>query len=378
MNICNRCILDETTPDITFDIAGDCNYCKLHDKLSDFFPLGDAGKEAFLKKVEEIKRAGIHNRYDCIVGVSGGTDSTYLIYLAKEYGLRPLAVNFDNGWHSEIAVSNLRNSLSLLDVDLETYVVDYQEINDLILSYMKAGVPWIDGPTDIGIVSTLYRIAKKEGVKCILVGNNFRIEGRQPEAWTFTDGEQLRYIHYKYGTKKLKTFPNLTSLDVIRYQVLHGISLVKPFYYLDFNKSEAMEFLKQKFNWQYYGGHHHESIFTRFAISYWQYKKFNIDKRKVTYSAMIRSKQLNREEGLKLISELPYSEDKMEEDRKYVINKLGITELEFQRIWDSPNKSTYDYFSMLPIYKRFQWLGNFILSIGRGTRPMSTFGLEKK
>jgi N-acetyl sugar amidotransferase len=377
MIYCKTCILDDTIPDIYFDSKGVCNYCNLHFKLESHFPLGQEGKQQFDLMIEEIKSKGKNKKYDCIIGVSGGTDSTYLTHIAKQYDLRPLAVNFDNGWHSEIAVSNILNSLKKLNVDLETYVVDYEEMKDLMLSYMRAGVPWIDGPTDIGIVSCLYRIALKEKINYIFVGNNFRIEGRQPEPWTFTDGEQLRYIHYIYGKVKLKSFPNLTSFDIIRYQILHGVKLIKPFYYLEYNKKDAMVLLEKEYDWRYYGGHHHESIFTRFAIAFWQYKKFGIDKRKITFSAMIRSGQMDRLSALEFLKNSPYDEKLMVEDKKYVIQKLDISLEEFDKIWNKPNKSTYDYPSMLPIYKRFNKLGNFLLSFGGSTRPMSTFGLDK-
>ncbi|MEI7473904.1 MAG: 7-cyano-7-deazaguanine synthase [bacterium] len=197
--ICTRSVFDETVPGITFNEKGEANFCNIHDKLTAAYPRGEEGKQEWLNLVNKIKTKGKNKKYDCIIGVSGGTDSCYLLHLAKEYGLKPLAVNLDNGWNSEIAVENIKKVISKLDIDLETYVIDYEEIKDILHSYMKASLPWIDTPTDLAITSILYKIANSEGLKHILVGNDFRTEGKQPIEWTYGDTKQLKIIQKLFG-----------------------------------------------------------------------------------------------------------------------------------------------------------------------------------
>jgi N-acetyl sugar amidotransferase len=369
--------MDETIPEIEFDEAGICNYCDLHDRLCSAFPLGEEGKKYFESLIQRIKKEGEGKKYDCIIGISGGTDSTYLLHLAKQYRLRPLAVNLDNGWHSEIAVANIHKTLNKLSIDLDTYVVDYEEMKDILVSHIKAGLPWIDGPTDIAIVSSLYRAASREGLKYIIVGNNFRTEGRQPDVWTHIDGRSLKHVQQKFGTQKLKTFPNLTASDILYFQLFRGIKMIKPLYHLEYDKKEAMKILEKEYDWQYYGGHHYENLFTKFTITYWLYEKFQIDKRKVTLSAQVRSGQIERDAALLELDRKPYDQSNLKFDIKYITDKLGISEKEFQEYWNAKNKSILDYPSYWNLYKKyFTWI-NRILSLA-GTKPMSTFGLRKK
>lgn len=374
--ICNRCIMDTTVPDIWFDDKGECNYCKLHDALHASYPQGDEGKKILNKLFEEIKKKGKGNDYDLVVGVSGGVDSTYLTHMAIEAGLRPLAVNLDNGWHSEIAVSNIKNSIEKLGVDLETYVVEYEEMKDILLSYMKAGMAWADCPTDIAIVSTLYRIAAKHNIKYVFVGNNFRTEGKQPDEWTHSDGKQLKYIQKKFGKLPIKTFPNLTISNLLYFSFFRGIKMIRPFYYIDYDKSKAKELMSQKYDWRDYGGHHHESVFTRFIIGYWLPRKFNIDKRKVTYSAQIRSKQITREYALNQVNQPPYDLAKMEEDKELLCKKLGISMEEFQVLIDAPNKSFRNYPSYYPLYLKTKKIARFVFNYLLPFKPMMMFEIE--
>ena len=368
--------MDSSVPDIVFDEEGICNYCKLHDKLDNAFPQGQEGHQILDKIIEKIKKTG-KEKYNCIIGVSGGTDSTYLVHWAIKNGLKPLAVNLDNGWHSEIAVSNIKNSLEKLNVDLITYVIEYEEIKDILLSYMKASLPWIDIPTDIAIVSTLYKIAAKNRIKYVFVGNNFRTEGRQPDEWTHGDGKQLKYIQKTFGKQKLKKFPNQTLFDLLYFGMFKGIKLIKPFYYLDYNKNEAMKLLEKEYGWTYYGGHHHESLFTKFAISYWLPKKFNIDKRRVTFSALIRSGEIKRELALQNIVLPPYDVKEMENDKNYVIKKLGINEEEFLRIWEKKNKTFNDYPSYYPFFNKIKKYSKLIYKYVLHYQPMMFFELDK-
>ncbi|MDD5570379.1 MAG: N-acetyl sugar amidotransferase [Bacteroidales bacterium] len=341
---CTKGIWDITIPGISFDSEGASNYSKMFENMIEKYPRGKKGLDDFENIVSSIKEKGKNKQYDCIIGVSGGTDSSYLMYVAKKkYGLRPLAVTFDNGWSSDISVENIKRVTNALEIDLETYVVDYEEMKDILKSYMKASLPWIDCPTDLAIKSTLYRIADKFGVKYVLIGHDFRSEGAQPHEWSYGDSKQLEYIQNKFGTKKIKSFPNMSFIEQIIKGYVKKIKMVYPFFYLEYQKKEAQKFLIENYGWQYYGGHHHENIFTKFAIAYWQKKKHNIDKRIITLSAQVMSGEITRENALEQIMQPPYNPEQMEEDKLYTIKKLGLTVDEFEKIWKSPNKLLYDY-----------------------------------
>jgi N-acetyl sugar amidotransferase len=287
VDICSRCIIDDGVPGVRFDENGECNYCKIHDALDRAHPTGDEGKAYLDELFADIKRRGRRRRYDCVVGVSGGVDSTYLLYHAKSAGLRPLAVHFDSGWDSEIAVTNIRKSISLLGVDLQTYVVDWEEFKDILRSHLYASIPWADMPTDIGLVASLYRIAAQEGVSAIFVGSNFRAEGKQPTEWTYGDSKMIRAIQRRFGTKPLKSFPNLPPFTTVMNAFVRRIKMIRPLCYMDYSKQDARQLLEERFGWKDYGGHHYESIFTRFVHSYYLRTKFGIDKRKITLSAQV-------------------------------------------------------------------------------------------
>ena len=342
--VCSKGVWDLSVPGITFDEKGASNYSRMFEKYRDQYPRGEKGKQEWDSFVQEIKKSGSKKDYDCIIGVSGGTDSSYLMYLAKEvYGLRPLAVNLDNGWSSDISVKNIKKVTKSLNIDLETYVIDYEEMKDILKSYMKAGLPWIDFPTDQAIKSILYKIANREGIKYVLIGQDFRSEGTQPNEWTYGDAKQLKYVQKKFGTKKLKTFPNISFLNHLYLAYLKKIKMIYPFFFVEYNKQDAKKMLIEKYDWQYYGGHHHENLFTKYAISYWLYEKFGIDKRIITLSAQIMSGKVSREEALKELEELPYDLKTIEEEKKFLIKKLGFEENEYQRVWETENKSYHDY-----------------------------------
>ncbi|HOJ19252.1 MAG TPA: N-acetyl sugar amidotransferase [Ignavibacteriaceae bacterium] len=359
MKICKMGVWDELIPGIKFDENGKSNYANIQIKLMTDYPRGELGKNQWGKIVQRVNSVKKDKKYDCIVGISGGTDSSYLIYLLKKkYNLNPLAVNLDNGWNSEIAVNNILTMTKALDIDLETYVIDYEEIKDLMRCYMMASLPWIDAPTDLAIQSILYITALKEGVKYIFVGNDFRSEGKQPTEWTYCDQKQLYHLHKLYGKIKLKTFPLITLRKLFYYGYFKKIKLIPAFNFLDYQKKAAQDFLIKTFGWRYYGEHHHENLFTKFAIGHWQYNKFNIDKRKITYSAQVLSGEISREEALCKIKNPPYSDAELLKDIDYILNKLGFSKDEFEKIWASPNKSFRDYPSYYPFFEgayRYIW-----------------------
>lgn len=347
MTIIKRCTIglwDSTIPEIYFDNQGVSNYAVIQQKLMDTYPRGEKGKADWDKILDSIKDKRRGN-YDCIVGISGGVDSSYLLYLLKvKYNLNPLAVTVDNGWSTKIAVENIKKITEHLNIDLETYVIDYDEIKDLMKSYMKAGLPWIDIPTDIAIKAVMYKYALKENVKFIFRGNDFRSEGKQPRKWTYGDNRQLEFIQKKFGTiKKLKSFPKLPFWKIIFASMFKGIKDIRPYYYLDYNKREAQEFLEKTYDWKYYGGHHHENSFTKYAMSVWLPDKFHIDKRVINLSAQIMSKSISREEGLHFLSKPSITEKEKEQLTEYIVKKLNFTKAEYEEIWNAENKSYQNY-----------------------------------
>jgi N-acetyl sugar amidotransferase len=373
---CTRGLWDTTVPGINFNEEGVSNYCHIHENLMKAFERGEKGKNKWIKMVEKIKKQGSNKRYDCIIGVSGGTDSSFLMHQAKINGLRPLAVNLDNGWSSDVSVKNIKKVTTSLNIDLETYVIDYEEVIDVLRSFILAGLPWIDAPTDYAIMSVLYKVARRERVKFILTGNDFRSEGKQPTEWTYTDNKQISYIHNRFGKIKLKTFPLITFSALLFMGYVLQIKTIAPFNYIDYQKKDAQKILKKLYGWEYYGGHHYENLFTKFTISYWLPEKFGIDKRIITLSAQIISGEISRREGLELITRNKYDTYKIEEEKKYILKKLAFSDDEFQKIWDSPNKSFLDYPSNYSIIKRFAKIIIPLISLILPQKPKIFYEME--
>lgn len=376
--ICKLGVWDESVPGIEFDENGVSNYAKLFQTLVEAYPRGEKGENEWHRITDKVRHEGKNKKYDCIIGVSGGTDSSYLLHLAKAQKLRPLAVNLDNGWNSDISVKNIKKMTNQLKIDLETYVIEYEEIKDLLRSYMLAGLPWIDIPSDLAIKAVLYKIAAREGIKYVLRGNDFRSEGSQPKEWTFGDGRQLEAVHRKYGRIKLKTFPNYKLSNLMYYGFVRGIKSIYPFYYIEYNKNEAQEFLKKNYDWQYYGGHHHENHFTKFAIAYWLYEKFGIDKRKITYSAQIMSGEISRDYALSEIDKKPYKADELDQMINFVLKKLDMSEAEFKAAMHQPIKSFHDYPSYNFIFTNMLKIAKPILSLVFIHKPQSIYQSEMR
>jgi N-acetyl sugar amidotransferase len=376
--ICSRGVWDNTVPGIQFDDNGVSNYAHMYDKLVEAYPRGEQGKKYWDQLVKQIKKDGRKKLYDCVIGISGGTDSCYLLYLATQYGLRPLAVNLDNGWNSDISVKNIKKVTKKLGIDLETYVINYEEIKDLLKSYMRSRLPWVDMPTDLAIKAVMYKIAAKIGVKYILRGNDFRSEGTQPREWTYGDARQLKHVHSRYGSVRLRTYPNYSIYKLVYYGIFKRIRSIYPFYYLDYNKKDAQVFLKKEFDWEYYGGHHHENIFTKFAISYWSLYKFGIDKRKITYSSQILSGAISRDEVLNILKTKPNTDEEDEHLISYVIKKLDMTEDEFKTILNSSNKSYLDYPSYYPLFYSFTKIIQIFSGLLFIQKPMMFFQLDMR
>jgi len=360
--VCTKGIWDARVPGIKFGEDGTSNYARLQERLMQMYPGGDKGQGAWEAIVAEMKARGRRSQYDCIVGVSGGVDSSYLLYLASRFHLRPLAVNLDNGWNSEVAVKNIKKVTRELDIDLVTYVINYEEMKDLHKVYIKASLPWIDMPTDLAIKSVMYFYARKERVKYILRGNDFRSEGKQPTEWTYGDTKQLKYLHGRFGElHRLRTYPFLTLPSQIYSASVRGIKDVRPYYFLDYSKQEARVFLERNFGWDYYGGHHHENIFTKFTMSYWLPKKFGIDKRIINLSAQLLSGKITREDALEQIRKPALTASEAGSLLKYVLKKLDMSEEEFNLYFERPNKFFYDYPSNYQlVYRNVKYLDPLI------------------
>lgn len=366
---CTKGLWDTSIPGITFDEDGVSNYCKMQESLMQQYPRGEKGLNDWLKLVHQMKRDGKGKKYDCIVGISGGTDSSFLLHLSKEYGLRVLAVNLDNGWSSDIAVKNIKSLTSALNYDLETHVIDYEQVKTVLRSYILAGLPWVDSPTDTAIKSALYHAAAREGIKYTLNGGDFRSEGKQPLTWTYSDTKQLKHIVRNFSNQRVKSYPTLSLFQWINYGLLKKIKSIRPLYYLPYEKRSAKELLENTYGWKDYGGHHHENIFTKFVISYWLPVKFGIDKRIITYSAQILSGEITREEAIKIIEKPSYNPQKINDDISYILKKLELSQNDFQKAFDGPNKYFYDYPSYYPIIKNYAKLGKRISSKIFGFKP---------
>jgi len=340
VQVCSRCIYDESIPSISFDSEGVCNYCRTHEQLDIEYPTGTRGEGKLNDLAERIRREGRGKEFDCVVGVSGGCDSSYLLWLAKEkLGLRPLAVHFDNTWDSKIAVENLHRMLKALDIPLYTYVMDNDEFNDLARAFLKASVPETDAISDIGLVTTWYKAAEKYKVKYILMAHSFRTEGMPPIGWVYFDAKYIDTIHKHFGAVRMKHFPNLWLSSWIKW-MLKGIKQYRPLWYVDYVKSDVMSFLKAEFGWQWYGQHHAENIYTAFCNYYLLPKKFGMDLRFVELSALVRSGQMSREDALRKVSTPAPLDDEIVAEAK---KRLGLTDEELQRILELPRKTHQDY-----------------------------------
>jgi N-acetyl sugar amidotransferase len=344
--ICTRCIYDERTPSITFDENGVCNYCHMVDDLIEQYGTGTKkGEDEFKSIIENIKRSGRGKQYDCVLGVSGGTDSSYMVYLAKIWGLRPLAVHYDNTWNSAIATENIRKVLGKLKVDLFTLVVDNKEADDIFKAFMYAGVPELEASTDLALAQTLYRAASKYGIKYILEGHSFIAEGITPLGKNYFDGKYIAAIHKKFGKMKMKTFPNMTFISFMKWLLVKRIKKIRPLWYINYSKEAAREFLEKEYGWQYYGGHHLENRMTAFFHSYYSPVKHNIDYRNNSLSASVRSGKISREDALEEFAGPPFIEQELV---SYFKKRLGFSDEEFERIMNEPPHSYREY----PTYKK--------------------------
>lgn len=346
--ICNRCIMDTTDPDILFDEDGNCNHCNTAISLAQqiWFPDG-RGEEIFSAIIKKIKKEGKGKDYDCIIGLSGGVDSSYLAYITVKSGLRPLVVHIDCGWNSEMAVKNIENIVKTLNLELHTFVVNWEEMKDLQRSFFKASLPDQDIPQDHAIFAGLYNFASENKIKYAFNGGNYATEVILPFSWGFQamDLRHLKAIHKQFGEIKLYDYPTISFFNrFIYFSFLKRMKIISPLNYLNYRKEEAMKVLSEELGWQYYGGKHHESRFTKFFQSYYLPHKFNFDKRRAHLSSLVISGQMTRETALEEMKKSVYSsESEINDDLEYIAKKLDWSTDEFIKIINLPPRSHKEF-----------------------------------
>lgn len=341
-----------------------CSYCQVHDNLEALYPTGEEGKRRLIDLFAKIKEEGTGSgkKYDCVIGVSGGCDSSYLIHKAVEMGLKPLAVHFDNTWNSPIATQNIQKVLSKLNVDLYTLVANNKEYDDIYKSFMLAGVKDIEAPTDIALISTMYKACAKYNLSYILEGHSFRTEGISPLGWLYMDGKYVESVHKKYGQLPMKTYPNLTLFKFLWYSIVTKVNRIRPLYYMDYNKEEAKAFLKEKYGWEWYGGHHLENRFTAFYHSYFLPKRFHLDCRILGFAALARSGQLTRDEALEKMAS-PIDHD--EEIISLVKKRLGFNDQTFEEVMTMPVRHWTEFKTYKKTFERLEPVFRILLKLNR-------------
>jgi N-acetyl sugar amidotransferase len=345
--ICSRCIMDTTDPGISFDASGVCCYCRIYDRRvkNEVFRAAE-GEERLNAVVARMKQAGRGKRYDCLLGISGGVDSTMALWVLKQRGLRVLAIHLDNGWNSELAVDNIKKVLEKLDVDLQTHVLDWEEFRDLQLAFLKASVPNAEIPTDHAIVALHFKVAREQGIRYIINGGNVATEAFVPTAWAY-DARDLRHIkaiHRRFGSVPLRTFPMLGIAGSLWAVLGRGIKWIGILNYIDYDKARAIEMLQNELGWRPYGAKHYESLYTRFYQAYILRRKFGYDKRRAHLSNLVLAGEIIREQAIAEIEQDDYVGSPLYlQDREFVIKKLGLTESGFEAVMALPPRKHYEY-----------------------------------
>lgn len=370
--ICSNCIMDTSDPNITFDERGWCDYCRNYYKnILPNWHTDERGEKELLKIAEKIKKEGKGKDFDCIIGVSGGLDSSYATYIAKEkMGLRPLIFHVDAGWNTQQAVGNIEKLVDGLGLDLYTEVINWEEMKDLQVAFFKSQISDQDLPQDYAFFSALYKFARKYKVKYVLTGSNYSTECcREPEEWggyAGIDKTLVNDIHKRFGKIPLETFP---LIDILAYKIYYryilGMEVVKPLNLVPYIKKDVEKLLEDRFGWQKFVHKHHESRFTRFYEDYWMPRKFGYEKRRAHFSSLVLTNQMTRDEALERISKPEMDEQFLIQEFEYVANKLDLSVKELQAIFDGENKTYRDYKN-----KRFL--------IGLGAKAMKILGLEKR
>lgn len=362
--------MDTSDPGISFDERGVCDHCRnFYERILPHWHTDERGAVALAREVEKIKSEGKDRAHDCIIGISGGVDSSYLTYYAKEkLGLRPLIFHVDAGWNSQQAVNNIEHLIEALGLDLHTEVINWLEMQDLQLAFIKAGVAYADLPQDLAFFSAMYKFAIKNKFKYVLTGANFATESvRQPLDWAYwaTDLTYVKDVHRRFGSRPLKSMP---MVSIFKYKIwdrlFHGMRVVRPLDHIPYVKADAVRELTEKFDWQTYAHKHYESRCTRFIESYWMPEKFGFDNRRAHFSSMILSKQMTRDEAIAKLAQKAYDPSEIEHDIEYFATKLGISPAEFKSIMAGPNRSWREF-------KNRNWL------IELGNKVLASAGVQR-
>ena len=368
--ICTNCIMDTTDSKISFDEKGWCDYClNYYQNIEPNWHPNEVGEKMLAPMIEKIKKDGKGRDHDCLIGLSGGADSSYVTYLAKEkFGLRPMLFHVDAGWNSQEAVNNIEMLVDGLGLDLYTEVIDWTEMQDLQLAFFKAQVPHVDTPQDHAFFAGLYNFAAKHGHKYILTGANYSTECvREPLEWHYhaSDLRQIKDIHRQYGQHPLKNFPTADIFKFkIYYRFVKGVRVVKPLNYVPYIKEKAMKEMTKLFGWQTYDYKHYESRFTRFYEGYWLPKKFGYNKHRAHFSSLILTQQMTRDEALEKIEKPAYDKEMISHDFEYIAKKLDLTSSDLKSLMDGENKTYKDY-------------KNSMRLIGLGTSLLRLLGIQR-
>ena len=345
--ICKRCVMDTFDEFITFDERGFCNHCEAFiRRLEAQTPAGTSKEKEWEAILDNMKRKGRGREYDCIVGISGGVDSSYTAHLCKEWGLRTLLLHMDNGWDTDISVKNIETVAEKLGFDYVSDVLDWNEFKEIQLAFLRSSIVDLEMPTDIAIAASIYRTAARHGIKYIVSGGNSSAEGILPLQMgyhVYKDMKLYRHIVDRFSSVPLKKLPTVGFLGEIYYKFVKNIRTVYPLEYVAFNKDEARAFLMSHYGWQNYGGKHHESKITAFWQSYAMPVKYNMDYRRTTFSSQICSGQMTRDEALSLLEDAPFDQSKIDEDKKYIAKKYGISLQELDELMLAPPKTYRDF-----------------------------------
>ena len=359
---CSRCLFDETIPNLRLDKDHICKYCRKHDVLITFYSQDEDVRAKNLSVlVKKIKKAGVKRKYDVIVGVSGGVDSSYMIHKVVELGLRPLAVYFDNNWGSKISLENIKKITKKLNIDLFTYVVNWEEFKNIQKAFLYASVPCVEVPTDLAISSVLYQLASKESVKYIFTGASFITEGTVPLEWSFIDGAYIKSVCKSYGIKKFNNYPLLSLKKLFYYTFIKKIVQVPFNNFYSYNKLSAKKFLAENYSWEDYGGHHYENIYSKWAFGWYTFRKFGFDKRKVSLSGPLRMGEITKKEALEMIKATPNINQGTTD---YVVKKLGLKDEEFIKIMKAKPKTFKNFNNSMTFLLKFRKLVALSVKMG--------------
>jgi N-acetyl sugar amidotransferase len=354
--VCTNCVMDTSDSKIVLNAEGVCDHClDFYQNVKPNWHTDEKGRAQLEAYVQKIKEEGKGKDFDCILGMSGGVDSSYLLHLAvTELGLRPLVFHVDGGWNSELAVNNIQVMVDKLGLDLFTEVINWEEMKDFQLAFFKSGVPHLDIPQDHAFVATLYKFADKYNIKYILNGGNISTECvRNPMEWLYygTDMAQIKDILKRYGTIKMKSYPFSPVLKhkfYLRY--IKGVQVLKPLNYLPYHKEDALQLLADTYGWKPYPQKHFESRFTKFYEGYWLPERFGFDTRRVQYSSLILTEQMTREAALEKLKKPAYNPETIEDEFNYIATKLGITAQELRGYFNAPKKFYYDYKNQVSLF----------------------------